>query len=471
MGFESSPPIQVDYEAQVTQLVEANPDAIISHKGAELPLKTFVQMQSMCERKFEPGVDAEKEMASDLVNIVAENGLVVTEELQHLVKPKEIADNKTDELSTTPTKDKTKPVETVTSDVEVAPTAIRATKSSIEIKQPTEVKPHPVIHPEIMARVVKLETKAVVVKPVTEKVELIEQPPILKLTAEKTAPKIISEFPVKQEELATVLEETSSEPLEKLPTILLPISEIQIEQSVQEDEPVLAEVRDTEYVNLTPEDILLVSAIGIEDEATIEEIEPAVISTESTAELVTEATTENELSDIINQVEVFAETEKTPAVAAAEFMIQVFPAVTQEVYERVQAMEPVEAAEVAAQIETISIVADRLHELVVQGNTDGEEAQQIEAYLRREYEQILVSVGIEPTEEILNDFIRYIYSAEYQIQAKLNMNDVEVIDEGTHEKKLFDEQGVFSRAHAASLNLSRRLDKTIGRLVVNYFST
>ena len=239
------------------------------------------------------------------------------------------------------------------------------------------------------------------------------------------------------------------------------------EQSDQVFESVLTEIEPVKNMDLMSGESPYVPLVESEAKATTITFRQDAL----TMEAIADRPVETEFIVMPEQSEVYEEVEKTPAVAVAEFILQVLPAVTQEVYERVQEMEPEAAAEVAAQIETISIVADRLHELVVQGKTDGEEAKQIEAYLKREYEQLLVAVGIESTEEILKEFIRYIYSAEYQIREDINLKELEIIDEGTHEKKLFDEQGVFSRAHAASLDLSRRLDKSIGQLVVNYFSS
>lgn len=157
---------------------------------------------------------------------------------------------------------------------------------------------------------------------------------------------------------------------------------------------------------------------------------------------------------------------QAPTVVTEEFIAQVLPVESEVVAERLATMEPEVATELAAQIEMIVIVADRLHELVITGATEGEEAEQIEAFLKRNYEQVLLAIGIEPTQEILEKFIAYIYAEKYQLQVSTVQNYVEISDEGTHEKKLFDEQSVFTKAQQVSVGLSKKLGNSIGHILV-----
>ena len=146
-----------------------------------------------------------------------------------------------------------------------------------------------------------------------------------------------------------------------------------------------------------------------------------------------------------------------------EFLSATLPSVAEDVIELITIMEPEALAEVEAQIELLTVVADRLHELVEIGEEASEEGQQIEAFLRREYELLLRKVSIEPTEELLAHYIHFLKSDRYQSRVR---NDYEVEDEGTHEKKLFTENSVFSMAHQASRNFGHLLGNMIGRIAL-----
>lgn len=157
--------------------------------------------------------------------------------------------------------------------------------------------------------------------------------------------------------------------------------------------------------------------------------------------------------------------------AILEFFDMALPAAIaesfqQSVQEHIELLEPEVVAELQAQVEQLVIVAGRLHELMMTGREDGEEPQQIIAYISRAYQQILEAAGIEPTPELIKAFIAYIRSEAYELQ-ELNLpsvNDYE--DEGTHEKKLFDERSVFAKAHQASQKLGNQIGGMIGRLAV-----
>lgn len=475
MGNELAPPPPENYEASVAQLVETNRHATIRHNGVEMPFGRFVQMQEMCGRQFGPDENVAEVKASDITNIAAENGLIVPEDLERFIKPKEVLDTEPDKKVKSLEKAKVELTESQNGTADEKLPAIGDFKLVSKIQPEQIIKVPPMIHPEVMARLVTLETPRKIAEP---RFEITTKQPIKSV---KVKP-LEKATPLKIDTIEKVTVEAiigEPEKPEIPPFVFAPAVEFTIERTVLDEADSLGVEERTELIETLPEDSLIQGASFVEDQSSplleesftgIDNLDNEVLPPLLNEFIEPDLSQNYDTTEIAETKPLLEELEKSPAVAVAEFMLQVLPAVTQEVYERVQEMEPEEAAEVAAQIETISIVADRLHELVVAGKTESEEAQQIEAYLKREYEQLLVSVGVEPTEAIINDFIRYIYSAEYQIQAQLNMDDVEVIDEGTHEKKMFDEQGVFSRAHAASINLKRRLDRSIGQLVVNYLN-
>ncbi|MDL2341680.1 MAG: hypothetical protein QFB87_01200 [Patescibacteria group bacterium] len=158
--------------------------------------------------------------------------------------------------------------------------------------------------------------------------------------------------------------------------------------------------------------------------------------------------------------------EQTPQVIIETFLSQVLPALAEALQEQIADMAPEAAAEIVAQVELITVVADRLHVLVISGQEAGEEAQQIEVFLAREYEQLLVALGIEPTKEMMTDFIHYIYSETYNLQPEVVLSEADIFSEGTHEKKLFDEQSVFAKAQLASVRLGQGIGSMIGRVAV-----
>ncbi len=155
-----------------------------------------------------------------------------------------------------------------------------------------------------------------------------------------------------------------------------------------------------------------------------------------------------------------------PVAVAKEFVAQVLPTLPEAVVQKIESMEPEVATELASRIEMIVIVADRLHELVVTGTAEGEEAMQIQSFLKREYEQVLLAIGIEPTDELLDEFIAFIFADSHQLQVGSVGNYIQIKDEGTHEKKLFDEQSVFAKAQHASTVLSQKLGSSIGHILV-----
>ena len=468
MGNELPPLPKIDYEVSIANLVEVNRDRLINHGGLEnMPFPRFAQMQSLCGKEYGPNENVEEAKASDLTNFAAENKLVIPDDLQHLIRAKESNVTDVDKQKDSSDKEKSKPEKFITDNNQEEFATKNDPNNGINLKAERVVQKLPTLHPEIMARVVRLETKPAIIKPTVETFKQVTKGSDTEFAENKHAATISPNVADGKADLVASLEIITHESKRDNYTVMMPASEVLINQPNLEAAAVMPEDELVEDLDLIYGEFTYVPLVESDIETIVGNIEQNTLLLEATSnELV-----ETEFSEMTEQFELHEEFEKTPAVTMAEFMLQVLPAVTQEVYERVQEMEPEAAAEVAAQIETISIVADRLHELVVQGKTDGEEAKQIEAYLKREYEQLLVAVGIESTEEILKEFIRYIYSAEYQIREDINLKELEIIDEGTHEKKLFDEQGVFSRAHAASLDLSRRLDKSIGQLVVNYFSS
>ena len=165
----------------------------------------------------------------------------------------------------------------------------------------------------------------------------------------------------------------------------------------------------------------------------------------------------------VPELEPWAELEPMVVIAQA-FFEQVAPLVSGHIVEFLTELAPEETAEIVAQIEMLTVVADRLHQLVVEGNDLGEEAVQIEAFLCREYTQLLIKVGIEPTEARITQFMRYIHSEAYNLQRAVD--PIEIEDEGTHEKKLFEEASVFAKAQQASIAWKQKLHGMMGRLTV-----
>ena len=160
-----------------------------------------------------------------------------------------------------------------------------------------------------------------------------------------------------------------------------------------------------------------------------------------------------------------ASAEQEPMIAQTQgFFEQVAPLVSEKIVDALIELPPEAVAEIVSQIELLVVVADRLHDLVVDGKQAGEEALQIEVFLSEKYQQLLRTVGVEPTPEMITQFIRYIYSDAYNLE--LAMSPIEIEDEGTHEKKLFDEASVFDKAQQAASALRQNLQTMLGRITV-----
>ena len=139
-----------------------------------------------------------------------------------------------------------------------------------------------------------------------------------------------------------------------------------------------------------------------------------------------------------------------------------------------QELAPEQLVEIEAQIEQIILVADRLHFLVENDAGDCEEALLIDAFLARKFTELLTE--IEPILEALNitiddetiaAFIAYVRSDKYQSKADLLANFIEIQSEGTHEKKLFKEAGVFKKAQQASQIWQLNMQSMLGRITLN----
>ena len=139
-----------------------------------------------------------------------------------------------------------------------------------------------------------------------------------------------------------------------------------------------------------------------------------------------------------------------------------------------QELAPEQLVEIEAQIDQIILVADRLHFLVENDAGDCEEALLIDAFLARKFSELLTE--IEPILEALNitiddetiaAFIAYVRSDKYQSKADLLANFIEIQSEGTHEKKLFKEAGVFKKAQQASQIWQQNMQSMLGRITLN----
>lgn len=338
-------------------------------------------------------------------------------------------------------------------------------------------------------------SKTVALVPVTEKEDFARQAITeLELTPElETAPQTKVEpvtitaeavpevehidAPVVRPEIPTIFDETASLSAEiqavetTAPTeaVYYEPVEIAIESEVAPTgvfEMPATELHETEF---SPLDLPVVHAGGPIFEASPED----TVSVRSGTKETTVSTLPEADSDLNYVLEPFnqnltelAPEAQQPTIVTTEFLEQVLPFVAAEVTERLIAMEPEAIVEVASRVEMIILVADRLHELTVSGNSEGEEGRQIEAFLRREYEQVLLTVGIEPTEEMLERFINMIQADDYKLRLVTTGYYEEIDDEGTHEKKIFDEQSVFTKAHLASVSIGQKIGNNIGRILV-----
>ena len=138
-----------------------------------------------------------------------------------------------------------------------------------------------------------------------------------------------------------------------------------------------------------------------------------------------------------------------------------------------QALEPEQIVDIEARIEQLAVVADRLHFLVETNAGDSDEAQEIDVFLAQEFEQLLVELkpllqvmGIEPSTEMAQAFVTYVRSKRYQSKTNILASFIEIEDEGTHEKKLFDEASVFAKAQLTTRDWQQNLRTMIGRLTV-----
>lgn len=161
----------------------------------------------------------------------------------------------------------------------------------------------------------------------------------------------------------------------------------------------------------------------------------------------------DQITPAIEALKPYTETEKMAA-EIQSFFEQMAPLTSETISEFVVKLPPEEKAEIVAQLEMIVVVADRLKELISKGKESGDEALQIVAFLRREYEQLLKKVLPKATPEMIRKL------------TDLHMSKL-IEDEGTHERKLFDEAGVFAKAQKAAAALKQNLQTMIGRVSVN----
>lgn len=213
--------------------------------------------------------------------------------------------------------------------------------------------------------------------------------------------------------------------------------------------------------------IVEVESLGSEPEQ--ESAEGMMITPETEIQSVEGVAEEQLFINPEGDIENNSEVEKTPTQTVMEFVVLVNPALAEQVYEFVTAEDtPSEVVEIIEQkVERITVIADRLHELVAGDNGECEEAIQIEAVLIKEYVEILRIMGVEPNEEILKSFIMYVRSEHYELYTKSDENPLNVYDDGTHERKLFDEVSVFAKAQKASQKLAQEIQQGIGKLLVN----
>ena len=180
-------------------------------------------------------------------------------------------------------------------------------------------------------------------------------------------------------------------------------------------------------------------------------------------------TTDDQLEAAFETPEPLTEVEQM-VVITKSFFEQVAPFVAEQIAE-FMTEQPLEAcAEIMSQIQQLVVVADRLHELVFDGLETGDEALLIEAFLSREYEQLLGAVLPEATPEIITkmiiQFMRYIHSDSYNFAAALQVTEVKYNEEGTHEMKPLDEAGVFTKAQQTTIIWRRKLHWKIGNLML-----
>ena len=294
---------------------------------------------------------------------------------------------------------------------------------------------------------------------IVEKVEMLTIPPIV-------APEHVIENDFEpiiiQEQFAAV-----GTILEEEPIVLTVPTLIQLEKSVDLDEPVMPVAESTIDMQLDNDSEIIVVAPGAE--LTVAEAEPMIFeesealefaevdeTVPATAQLLTALLAPN------RQLETAGEQAE-----AAALVSEVVTAFLQE-------LAPEQLVEIEAQIEQIVLVADRLHFLVENDAGDCEEALLIDAFLARkfselltEFEPILKALKITIDDETIAAFIANVRSVKYQSKADLLANFIEIQSEGTHEKKLFKEAGVFKKAQQASQIWQQNMQSMLGRITLN----
>lgn len=118
-----------------------------------------------------------------------------------------------------------------------------------------------------------------------------------------------------------------------------------------------------------------------------------------------------------------------------------------------QSADPEAVAAAETLVVSIAIAADRLHDLSMLDVLDGPEAEQIEAFIREWYKELLTKADITFDEETIDQLIELIKSADYGQ------------DEGTHEHKLPD----FALPDGVTSSALR--EQEIGRLAVQQLTT
>ena len=87
--------------------------------------------------------------------------------------------------------------------------------------------------------------------------------------------------------------------------------------------------------------------------------------------------------------------------------------------------------------------------------------------LLTEFEPILKALKITIDDKTIAAFIANVRSVKYQSKADLLASFIEIQSEGTHEKKLFKEAGVFKKAQQASQIWQQNMQSMLGRITLN----
>ena len=457
--MHESMPVSPDHEQLRASLLAEHGAAQIEEFGLKLSLDDFTKMADvLCpvpasQRSAEANLEF-------LANRLVKNNVQLDEKYMSFVteRPKVVSSKLKSEVA--------KPASEISKKME--PSAKPIIPNATAIERPTIVAEAPAkqVRSEVVPKVVRQ-------KAVAEVVVLIQPPLAVELAAKPVELfanlKVTPVAEILQSEAVVEQIDFSEAAVPETPSLL----------STEASEPI-----DNLYVSEVEVQTIMPESVVLENSETIDEPlddEPQTILNTLVMPLpAPEASPpalaglmEDNAEQLAANPEVEVEAAQLPITQTTEFIAQVLPIAVEPAREVLLTMTPEAAVEVAARVELLVVVADRLHELVLADNTNGDEAQQIEAFLKRDYEQLLVAVGIEPTPQILADFITYIYSDAYQLKTfptELENLELEQGEQGTHEKKLFDEQSVFKKAHLASTGLSQSIGSKIGQMVVTYLA-